>query len=76
MLDNLGKDFAKRVLDAHEDEVEPEASHRMDRANNLIGLRNAEKLIKDGKYSKENLIEEFKKSLKKNELIILIKRQK
>ena len=72
LVNSLGKDFANRILNAHEDEPEqPESERRMDLANNLKGLEAADRIIRKGKMESSALVEEFKRQLHDHKLIVL-----
>ncbi len=74
MLEELGLDFAVKVLNAHEaDPNEKSEVRKMDLANNKIGLKAAEKLIKEKKFSEQTMINSFLEALKYDKFTILRK---
>lgn len=69
---NLGRDFAEKVLDAHEQEPNQlEEQKAMDMANNRRGISIAEKMIEKTMFSEQELINYFKKELKAGHLSVL-----
>lgn len=72
LQNSVGRDFAKRFLDAHEsDPIQRENEKAMDLANNREGLLSSQKLIEQKNFSEENVISEFKKSLDGGSLIVI-----
>jgi hypothetical protein len=72
MLKKLGPDLAEKFLNAHEsDSIDSTAEKSMDLANNRAGLIVAQRLIRDKKFSEENLLAEGLSSLKNGELVVL-----
>lgn len=68
----LGSKDAQKFLNAHEQEpTQPEKEKAMDLANNRAGVLIAEELIKNNKFSIEELIQRFQKTLDAGELIVL-----
>ena len=72
LTNSFGKDYALKVLNAHEqDPLQPKEEFAMDNANNRLGILHSETLIKDKKFSDDVILESFKNSLKKSEVIKL-----
>ena len=73
MSADINSEFAEKVLTAHEAEPgEPQNQRAMDLANNRLALsRSATDKVKKISKSRDEIIEEFKKSLKDKELVIL-----
>jgi hypothetical protein len=72
LADKLGEKFALNLLNAHEqDSLQPKEEHAMDTANNRLGIIRSGHLIKEKKFSEQELLKSFKEALKKSEIIIL-----
>jgi hypothetical protein len=72
-----GSEMAKKILDAHENNPkEPLEEKAMDLANNRAGIFASEALIKDNKFDDNALLNEFKRQLKNNSLIVIKPRSK
>lgn len=64
--------LAQKFLDAHEqDPDEPKREKDMDLANNSSGLKASAKLKGLKKFSKDNLLNQFKNDLESNRLIVI-----
>ena len=75
LQNEFGREFAERVLYAHEQEPsQPEEQKAMDLANNQRGVSVAESLIKSKHYSEDALMGAFKEQLKSGRIIVLKKR--
>lgn len=74
LTESFGREAAEDILNAHENNpAQPEAEKSMDLANNRRGVSVAEKIIKDHKFDKDKIIENFKSELKSGNLIVLKK---
>ncbi|MBV2168410.1 MAG: hypothetical protein KUL82_06865 [Bdellovibrio sp.] len=72
LTNSYGKDYALKILNAHEqDPFQPKEELAMDNSNNRLGILHSETLIKDKKFSDETILESFKRSLKKSEIVKL-----
>jgi hypothetical protein len=72
MSHDLGKEFAKKVLDAHEQDPEQPVEERtMDLSNNKTGIAAEERLSRSQKFSESSVIEDFKDQLKNDKLIVI-----
>ncbi|MBC7465970.1 MAG: hypothetical protein H7256_08250 [Bdellovibrio sp.] len=72
MRNELGMDMAKDILDAHEKTLgQTAASRAMDLANNRAGLLASDKLLKENKFSEENMVAELQDQIKNGNLSII-----
>lgn len=75
LVEQFSLGFTKDVLNAHEsDPVQPIQEKKMDEANNEFGRKASQQLIADKKFSRENLIKQFKADLKSNALVVIRKK--
>lgn len=73
LVNELGVDFAEKVLDAHENNsLQPKDEEKMDRANNKIGIAEGKKI--KGELKESVIIDSFNKNLKSGKFIILKKK--
>jgi len=76
LVNDVGEDFSKRVLNAHEQaKDQPEDQKEMDSHNNEVGLKAAKSMIKSKTFFEDRLLGEFEKHLKKKDFIILKERK-
>jgi hypothetical protein len=72
--DDLGKDFARKVLTAHEDEPEQlEAEMKMDLANNERGLAAADRIKRNNSLRDDKILNAFREELDSGKLTVLKK---
>jgi hypothetical protein len=75
--EKLGAEKAQKFLNAHEQEpTQPANEKAMDLANNRAGILAAESLIKEKKFSEEELTKRFQKALSQGDLVVLKPRVK
>lgn len=68
----FGNEFSTKVLDAHEqDDKQSEIEKRMDLTNNKFGQAGAKRLIKENKFTNDEILKSFKNDLKNKKLIII-----
>lgn len=69
---DLGVVFARKILNAHEDEHgQPRNEKEMDLHNNEVGIESAEKMIKNGRYDEMDMLKLFKQKLSERKFKIL-----
>lgn len=74
LVKEFGVEFSSKVLNAHErDPKQPENQRRMDLTNNKLGQAKAELLLKQKRFSEEEIIKEFEKSLNNGGIVVLKK---
>lgn len=68
----LGEEFSKKVLDAHEqNKSQPEREKVMDTLNNQRGLAASKKLLTDKNFDEKSIMSKFREELKSGKVSIL-----
>lgn len=75
LTESFGRELAEKFLYAHENEpAQPPDEKAMDLANNNRGVSQAESRLKEKKFNRANILEDFKKDFKSGKIVVLKKR--